>query len=380
MSAVRRSWHLLVPCLAAFLFFWFVVGPPAPHDRTWGERIVQGTPTEIWFSSHLGQVLNYGVLTVVRATIAPEFSAFQAIALDSYVMGLLYLLAAVVLARPLDRGSQSLFVILAAVSPVTILFHGHRGGFVGYPVPFLLLAVGLYRLWRDRLRERQLVVSYLGGFGAALHGLGLFFLPGILLMHLAAEPDAWRRPAAFAVRTAEALSLFFGVSGAAILVYVLLFKEVSIVPGDAHGGAAPLLLPLFSEVPATVGFRAYSFFSLQHLRDVAVMMLWGAPALCLVLAYAPFRRALVAQDLRSNAVVWFLGLMGVILVVWWYPAVDVVVFAYNAVAALAVLQTLSLLFLLTVHVGRSRVVWFAALLAANAIALAAMWSELAGVS
>lgn len=380
MTVLRRSWRLLVPCLAAMLFFWLVVGPPAPHERTWGESLVRGTPTEIWFSSHLGQVLNYGVLTVVRATIAPEFTAFQAIALDSYLMGLLYLLAIVLLAQSLDRGSQGLFVVLAAVSPVTILFHGHRGSFVGYPVPFLLLAVGLYRLWRDRPRERQLVVSYLGGLGAALHGLGLFFLPGILLMHLAAEPGIWRRPAAFAVRTAEALSLFFGVSGAAILVYVLLFKEVSIFPGDAHGGTSGLLLPLFSEVPATVGFRAYSFFSLQHLRDVAVMLLWGAPALCLALAYAPFRRALVAQDLRSNAVLWFLGLMGLIFVVWWYPAVDVVVAANGAVAALAVLQTLSLLFLFTVHVGRWRVVWFAALLAANATALAVMWSELAGVS
>lgn len=377
MSAVRRSWPVLITCVAAMLFFWTAVGPPAPHERTWGERIVEGTPREIWFSSHLGQALNYGVLTLVRATVATDFSAFQAIALDAYLMGALYLLAIVVLARSLDATGQRLFVALAALSPVTILFHGHRGSFIGYPVPFLLLAVGVHRLWLDRPRERRLGIGFLGGLAAALHGVGLFFLPGILLMY-AAETGPWRRPAAFALRTAEALSVFFGVSGAAVLLYMLCFRDVSIIPGDAHGGAASLLLPLFSEVPETVGFRAYSFFSLLHLSDIAVMLLWGAPALCMALAYAPFRRAVVARELRSDPAPWLLGLMGLLFIVWWYPAVDVVVAASGAVAALAVLQTLSLLFLIAAHRGTARLIWFAVLLSADAVALAVMWAKVSG--
>ncbi len=369
---------MLVPCAAAMMFFWILVGPPAPHERTWGEGIVEGTPTEIWFSSHLGQVLNYGVLVLVRATLDADFSAFQAITLDAYLMGALYLLAVVLLARPLDRVGQSLFVVLAALSPVTMLFHGHRGSFIGYPVPFLLLAVSVYRLRRTGPRERGLGIGSLGGLAAAFHGLGLFFLPGILLMHAAAEPGVWRRPVALALRIAEAVSIFFGVSGAAVLLYMLRFPDVSIIPGDTHGGVAPLLLPLFSEVPATVGFRAYAFFSPLHLGDIAVMLLWGAPALCMGLAYAPFRRAVVARELRTDPAPWLLGMMGLVFIVWWYPAVDVVVAASGAVAALAVLQTLSLFFLIAAHRGRARLTWFAVLLSADAVALAVMWSKVSG--
>jgi len=379
LVALARRAHLVLLGLAAALFFFLVLGPPVPkYNAAWGDYIVEETPLVIWGSSHFGQVANYALLQAGRLAY-PDFDAHQALALASYLMGLVYLVAIAILALPLPRTRQVGFFIIASLSPITVFFHGDEE-LGAYPFPFLLLALGLHRIWKGEPGERDVAVSLLGGLGAALHGVGLFFLPGVIALRLAAS-RAGRSLRYRALISAEATATFFGVSGALVVLYIVAFKNVRFVPGDAGGaGQGTLLLPLLGSVPARGEFQAYSFFSLVHLWDIATILLLGAPAFCLFVLVALFQRQSAWSGVRSTWEQWILASLGLVITAWLYPAGGMLAAAFMLVPSVSLLQALSLLGFATAEDPRLWIRAFVPLLAGSSLATAVLWSKLvAGV-
>lgn len=321
---------------------------PAPpvHSASafWSESLVARANTLIFASSHFGQVLDHLTLQIARALFGPSFAVVRAMSLVTDGMGLVYLGALAVFASTLERDRRIPLFILGAVSPVNVFLHGDAA-LGAFAAPFALLAVALYRSWDDRIRsERAAIPAIVAGLGAALHGAGLIFLPGVLALQIAADrARSWGAVARSAIAAGAA---FFGPNGALLVFYVLAFKNVTIIPGDANGGTAggqiqEFIFP-FQSIPAQGAFRAYAFFSWLHLVDVVTALAMGVPALAAVLAFALLRRRDVGFAIRQHAPEWILGAMGVVLVIILYPGVGIIADQYFLVPELAVLQVLSL--------------------------------------
>ena len=322
-------------------------GPLVGTDNAgWARHIVADTPRQIWASSHFGQVLNYLVLEGL-AWLDPGVTAFTAMRLVSYGMGLLYVAALALLATTSPGRGRIAFFIIGALSPITVFLHGEEE-IPYYPFPVLLLVAALWRrAGRAQGAERGGALAALGGLAAAFHGVGLFFLPGIAALGWGAG-SARRSARERVLATLDSMVMFFGPTGALFVFYVLAFPVVSIFPGDAGGGGQrTLFVPLFGTIPAFHEFRAYSFFSLTHLQDVALVVVMGAPALLVLAAWAVARGRSVAAQLRADAPLWVLAGCGLVFVTFFYPGVSVFVTQSILVPALSLAQVLAALTLVS---------------------------------
>jgi len=301
VQRIRAEDHLFVAVVAVTAVGYLLASSPlvGTDNAGWARHIVADTPRQIWASSHFGQVLNYLVLEGL-AWLDPAVTAFTAMRLVSYGMGLLYVAALALLATTSPGRGRIAFFIIGALSPLTVFLHGEEE-IPYYPFPVLLLVAALWRrAGRAQGVKQGGALSALGGLAAAFHGVGLFFLPGIAA--LGWGTGSARRSAHERVRaTLDSMVMFFGPTGALFVFYVLAFPVVSIFPGDAGGGGQrTLFVPLFGTIAAFHEFRAYSFFSLTHLQDVALLVVMGAPALLVLAAWAVARgRSVAMQDLSS---------------------------------------------------------------------------------
>ena len=346
---------LILATMATYL----AIDPPPVHSANifWSQSLVERANTLIFASSHFGQVLDYLVLQAGRATIGFPFTPVRAMAVVTYGAGLLYLATLALFASTLGRERRIPMFLLGSVSPVTVFLHGDAS-LGALPAPFALLSLTLFRIWSGRADRLPLAIPALvAGIGAALHGAALILLPGVVALQLAADRA---RSAGGVIRSAVAAGAsFFGPSGALLVFYVLGFKNVTIIPGDASGGTAggqvqEFILP-FQTIQANGGFRAYAFFSWLHLTDVVTAIAMGVPALAAVVAFVALRPRLTLGTIRRRAAEWVMGLMGVALVVTLYPGVGIVADQYFLVPELALLQVLSLG--LVFEIGRTSWRW-----------------------
>ena len=325
-----------------------VAGPSVGADNeVWGRKIVGETPQLIWASSHFGQVTDYFVLEALR-WFEPTVGVFTAMRVVSFAMGLIYLAALALLATTVPRNARVPLFVVGALSPITVFLHGEEE-IPYYPFAFLLLAAALWRRLDPSGRERWAVpLAGLGGIAAAFHGVGLFFLPGIVALRWGM--DSMLRSARERVVGVLGSALgFFGPTGVLFILYVLVFPGVTIFPGDATGGAQQrLFVPLLGTIPAVPGFRAYAFFSLTHLQDVALLLAMGAPALVVLVAWAAVRRDEVRAVLRADAPLWVMAGCGLVFVLFFYAGVSVLVTQSILVPALSLAQVLATLTLTTI--------------------------------
>ena len=317
----------------------------SPWNRTWADGIIDGTPSLIWASSHLGQVWNFFVVTAL------DVNAHRAMRLTSYLLGILYLAACAILASTLERRGQVPFFLVASVSPITVFLHGaEEVGF--YPAPVLMLALALHRRWPVLEGGRRIAVFALPGIAAALHGVGLFFLPGVVLLDVLERVRVGTAGVGGALRDATVRGLgvtltFFGPAGALFIAYVVLFRHVSIFPGDAGGGSqgGVIMLP-FQSFPARtiagVDYRAYAFFSPEHLLDVLATAAMGAPAFCLLLGLLPLLHRPVWAVVRRELGRWSLALAGLLYALIAYTGAGLTATIFLLVPVLSLLQVMSL--------------------------------------
>ena len=348
MRLVRRDDRVLAIAIGAAAIASLLATSPlvGADNATWARSIIADTPHQIWASSHFGQVLNYAVLFLLTR-VDPAFTPIASMRIVSYAIGLLYVAALGLLATTVPTRGRVAFFVIGVVSPLTVFLHGEEE-IAYYPFPVLVLVAALWR----RAQARQGGVSgtglaALGGLAAALHGVGLFFVPGIIALSsrtLGGGRSLSRRVLA----SAEPLLIFFGANGALFILYVLAFPSGSIVPGDAGGGGQrTLFVPLFGTIPTFNEFREYSFFSLAHLQDVVMLLCMGAPALLVLGAVAVRARHAVAAAVRADAPIWVLAGCGIALVLFYYPGVSIFVTQSILVSSLALAQTLAALVLVS---------------------------------
>lgn len=343
MHRLRGGHGAFVAVLIALAAASLLLTSPAVgvDNAIWGTFIIANTPVQIWASSHFGQVLDYLVFANLRR-IDGTVTAFTAMGAVSYAMGLVYLAGLAVMATTLPRGRRIAFLVVGAASPITVFLHGEEE-IPYYPYPLLVLAVALYRRWTpEERRRRGSLVAALGGLAAAFHGGGLFFLPGILALRVAAESAP--RAIGTTLRAGfDAGVAFFGPTGALFVFYVLTFPGVAIVPGDAGGGGQQrLFVPLFGEIPAYHEFRAYSFFSGTHLAEVLAISVMGAPALWLLAAAAIPRGRELAALIRADAALWILAGCGLAFATFFYAGVSILITQSILVPILSLAQVLAL--------------------------------------
>lgn len=315
-------------------------------NSTWARSIIADTPQHVWASSHFGQVLDYLVLKALSWR-EPATTAIATMRLVSYAFGLLYITAIALLATGLPSRGRVAFFIIGVISPLTVFLHGEEE-IAYYPFPVLILVMAIWRrTGGSHAGALDAVLTALGGVAAALHGVGLFFLPGIIGL-------GWRSGVTVQslrdriVVTLHSFLVFFGPSGVLFVLYILAFPAGSIVPGDAGGGGQrTLFVPLFGTIPAFNEFRAYSFFSLTHLQDVAMVMGMGAPALLTLGVAAIVARRTVIDQLRADGPLWGLAGCGILFVIFYYAGVSIFVTQSILVSALSVAQTLAAVTLLT---------------------------------
>lgn len=337
----------VVVALTAALYL-LVPGPAVGQDNVgWARSIVAQTPQQIWASSHFGQVVDYVVLTVLRA-LEPSASGFTAMRAVSFGMGLVYLAALAVLSTSVPRPARIPLFIVGAVSPISVFLHGEEE-IPYYPFPLLVLVAALWRTMDAPARARWLSpLAGMAGIAAALHGVGLFFLPGVLALPVTARSVAG--PVRDRVITLVGTALaFFGPTGALFILYVLVFPGVTIFPGDASGGGQQrLFVPLLGAIPEIGEFRAYSFFSLTHLGDVALLIVSGAPALVCLVAWTVARRTGIGAIVREDKALWVMAACGILFVTFYYAGVSVFVTASILIPALSIAQLVAALTLLSV--------------------------------
>ena len=325
---------------------YLAIDPPPVHSANvfWSQSLIERANTVIWASSHFGQVLDYLVLQAGRATIGFPFTPVRAMAVVTYGAGLLYLASLAAFASTLGRDRRIPMFLLGSVSPVTVFLHGDAS-LGALPAPFALLALTLFRI-RDGHSDRAqaAIPAIVAGIGAALHGAALILLPGVIALQIAA--DRARSLGAIARSAIGGGASFFGPTGALLIFYVLAFRNVTIIPGDANGGTAggqvQLFILPFQNIPANGGFRAYAFFSWLHLTDVLTMLAMGVPAFAAVIATVAVRPRDALGSMRRRAPEWVMGAMGVVVVVTLYPGVGIIAGQYALVPGLALLQVLSL--------------------------------------
>lgn len=377
-ASLRAQSHyvLLVPLAIASLFL--TQSPPVPANNVWwGRTIVANTPQQIWLSSHFGQVLDFIVLQAGRLSDL-TFTAHDAMSIVSYANGVVYIAALVVLGIGQGRGAQVRLMIAGMVSPITVYLRGDEE-MGAYPFPLLILVAGLALVWRERLRIYHVVTDLLAGVAAAAHGSGLFFLPGIVALRWAAERPRHPERLTLGLRLLDTSAIFFAPAGALLIAYVLIFRTTAIVGGDATGGSwGTLLLPLVGTLHASrPEFQDYTFWSIQHAEDVLTMLGFGAPAFLSLVGLVSLGlrrrdRGLIAS-IRMDWAVWTLGVMGLVLTVWMYPAGGMMLQAFILVPALSILQTLALRLLVAGHGARAWLWPFLPLLAVSAAASAFLW-------
>ncbi len=355
---------------------YLAIDPPPVHSANvfWSKSLVERANTLIFASSHFGQVLDYLVLQAGRATIGFPFTPVRAMAVVTYGAGLLYLASLALFASTLGRERRVPMFVLGAVSPVTVFLHGDAA-LGALPAPFALLALTLFRIWSGHPdRSRLAIPALVAGIGAALHGAALILLPGVVALQIAA--DQARSFGAMARSAITGSAAFFGPSGALLIFYVLAFKNVTIIPGDANGGTAggqvqEFILP-FQSIQAIGGFRAYAFFSWTHLTDVLTTLAMGVPALASVITLGALRPRTMLGSIKRRAPEWAFGAMGVVLVITFYPGIGIIADQYFLVPELAMLQILSLG--LVVELGRTWWRWaFVPLLATTLAATVIDW-------
>ena len=347
MDRWRSYWRdaLFVAIVLATAVIYLAIDPPPVHSvNAFWLSLVERANTLIFASSHLGQVLDYLVLQAGRATIGFPFTPVRAMAVVTYGAGLLYLGVLAAFASTLGRDRRIPMFLLGAVSPVTVFLHGDAS-LGALPAPFALLALTLYRIWNGRADRSLLAIpAIVAGIGAALHGAALILLPGVIALQLAI--DKARSIGAVARATGASGALFFGPTGALFIFYVLAFKTVQIIPGDANGGTGggqtQLFILPFQSIQATGGFRAYDFFSWIHLTDVLTMLAMGVPALAVAIAAVAVRPRAVLGNIKRRAPEWIFSAMGAVLVMTLYPGFGIIAAQYYLVPELALLQIMSL--------------------------------------
>ena len=343
-QSYRRDAPFAALVLATAVIY-LAIDPPPVHSSSvaWSHGLIERANTVIWASSHFGQVLDYLVLQAGRATIGFPFTPVRAMAVVTYGAGLVYLASLAAFASTLGRDRRIPMFLLGSVSPVTVFLHGDAA-LGALPAPFALLALTLFRIWDGRAdRTHSAIPAIVAGIGAALHGAALILLPGVIALQIAT--DRARSLGAVARSAIAGGASFFGPTGALLIFYVLAFRNVTIIPGDANGGVngqVQLFILPFQNIPANGGFRAYAFFSWLHLTDVLTMLAMGVPALAGVIAAVAVRSRTVLGSMKRRAPEWVMGAMGVVVVVTLYPGVGMIAGQYALVPGLALLQVLSL--------------------------------------
>ncbi len=197
----------------------------------------QYTGSEIRFSSHLSFLL---LRIIDRALGAGEHSPGQAFLVLSWLAGIGFAISAAALAA-LNRWSPRAirYVALSVSAPATLMFFGYRE--LGYlslsVVAFPLVARGLQKTESD-LSPALMVGAGLFGLGAALHGVGLIGIAGMVLAILVSD-QSWRRKLKLA---SVALSLSLTAYLGWVLYYMIVLQE-GVIP--FHSGDA-IWRPLFT--------------------------------------------------------------------------------------------------------------------------------------
>lgn len=278
LSRVRSGSEAAIFVVAATRVLWF---PMLPNrgDHGWGSFAIAHTPTTIYGSSHLAQFALYCLSRLRLGPVAPSH-ALAALHLGSRVVGLVYLLAVWSWGRKLEPGLGRLLFLLVGMllTPVTVYFTGYEEiGF--YSLPFALLGMSIAS-GKGRFGSSRYFGAATAGIGAALHGLGFFFLPAFFSLPRGRSRAAWFEMLAENVRTVLA---FFAPNGIALLVYLLRLKNVSIVPGDAHGGENGSLLLSWT-------YRRDGHYFLQGVHVVHVLEIVALTAPALFIAALAFAR------------------------------------------------------------------------------------------
>ncbi|AKU94363.1 hypothetical protein AKJ09_01027 [Labilithrix luteola] len=250
---------------------------PNRGDESWGSSLIAHTPKTIYGSSHLAQVMLYGLSRLPLVPLAPT-RALGAMHLGSRLIGLLYLVAVSSWARKLEPGTTRLLFLVVGMflTPVTVYFTGYEEvGF--YSLPFVLLGMSI-ATGSQRLGRWRYLGAATAGIGAALHGLGFFFLPAFLSLPRARTRGALRDSL---VENVYSVLAFFAPNGVAFLAYFLRMKDVTIVPGDARGGENGSLLLQWT-------FRRDGHYFLQTAHAVHVLEIVALTAPAFVVAALAF--------------------------------------------------------------------------------------------
>jgi len=293
--------QILLLCMG-FLFFVFLKGPPTCGDKYWEGSLIYNTHNRIHGSAHLAHTLNYVILRFCQKVFNEPYGAELTLRTTSYLLSLVYLAVLLLFSSQLDSFKRECaFIISGILAPLAIFFHGYKEvGFYSYP--FLLLILGLY-LSRKAVLKYPYLISLLGGLAAALHGVGLFFLPGIILINFSLLPPSVSRRDKVQ-NVVETIFLFFGAYGIFFLLYIM--ESMTVVSGDAN--TVKREIGYFASLPLILNYL------FQNMKHVIISLILGAPSF-FVLISSIFLKKKKKLDLKFPSVPWqacFFAGMGII--------------------------------------------------------------------
>jgi len=288
-----------------FLFFVFLKGPPTAGDEVWESSYIYKTPIRIQGSAHLGQTLNYFILTSCQKIFNEPFGSGLALRATSYLLSLIYLAGLFLLSLKIeDLKRECIFIVIGLVSPITMFFHG-------------LLVLALY-LSGKYVSRYPFIISILGGLSAALHGGGLFFLPGIIVLNLSLLPDSAEKMGEKIRSIIESFFVFFGAYGVFFLIYMM--AKIPVTPGDADS----VRLGVFGLIPLAFSLSFTKLLGMLYAYTINTLavLIHGAPSI-FVLLFAIFIGSKKNKRVELPHIpwqAWFFSGMGIVFVILFYSS------------------------------------------------------------
>ncbi len=267
-SARRVIVYFLCPLLLLVLFYILRVKTHYLGDGLLrAEDLEKGTwllPTE--FLASLINALSYRLTSAWFG-----FSSFQAVALVSYISGVLFYFADLYLVRSLftSAGDRVWAMVVLLFSGMTLLFCGYVESYLLLPAAIALFLGTSVRAFKDQLSPGWPLAVYL--LLLLLHLSSVYLLPAVALFSYFQFKEHHRK---------------WGIAGVATIVASLLV--VLILPAlssQITEGAIKSLIPLS---PAA---DSYWLFSGLHLSDIVnELYLTAGPALIIILSFLISRR------------------------------------------------------------------------------------------